>query len=430
MESRRKDSDPKVFVGIDWATEHHDACAVDLEGRKLAEGHFAHSGEGLAELCCWLERLSALDEIIVGLEVNRGPVVETLLQRGVRIFALNPKKTDRFRDRFSVAGAKSDQFDARVIADSLRTDRGCFREVRCDDPLVVELRAWSRAHDDLQANRVALRNQIWDQLWRYYPQFLKLSKDLTSEWMLALWLAVPSPATAKKVKEKAIQQLLKRHHVRSITSSEVLTELRKPELRVAPGVVPGAVATLTLAVERMQILNRQLKTAAHELDRLCKKMAEEETPREEEHKGGQCDVKILSSLPGVGRIVLATLLAEAHQPLKNRDYHALRALSGVAPVTRGTGKRNKQNATVLMRRACDMRLREAMFHWARTALQHNDVCKAKYAALRKRNQSHARALRTIGDRLLKVACAMLRAGTEFDPSHVPAPASRRVQPLP
>src|SRR5436190_7736244 len=113
----KKNSAPKVFVGIDWATEHHDACAVDADGNQLAEGHFAHSGEGLAELCSWLERLSTPDEIIVGLEVNRGPVVETLLERGFRTFALNPKKTDRFRDRFSVAGAKNDQFDARVIAD-------------------------------------------------------------------------------------------------------------------------------------------------------------------------------------------------------------------------------------------------------------------------------------------------------------------------
>ena len=125
---------------------------------------------------------------------------------------------------------------------------------------------------------------------------------------------------------------------------------------------------------------------------------------------------ILRSLPGVGRIVLATLLAEAWEPLHQRDYHALRSLCGVAPVTKRSGKR----CVVIMRQACQMRLRTAVYHWSRTAIQHDELSRRRYAELRKRGHSHGRALRTVADRMLAVACAMLRTRTAFDPSRAAA----------
>ncbi len=122
---------------------------------------------------------------------------------------------------------------------------------------------------------------------------------------------------------------------------------------------------------------------------------------------------ILRSLPGVGRTGLATLLVEATEPLRCRDYQVLRVLSGVAPITRRSGKAR----LVTRRMACNERLRQAVYRWARVAMQIDQACKSRYAALRKRGHSHGRALRTIGDRLLAVACAMLKSQTPFDPDH-------------
>lgn len=124
------------------------------------------------------------------------------------------------------------------------------------------------------------------------------------------------------------------------------------------------------------------------------------------------DVTILDSLPGVGRTVLATMLAEASDALQRRDYHALRNLCGSAPVTRRSGK----SRIVMRRRACNRRLSNAAFHWGRTAIQRDPASRAKYDALRARGHGHARALRSIIDRLLYVACAMLEKRTLFDPS--------------
>src|SRR5882724_9828203 len=113
------------------------------------------------------------------------------------------------------------------------------------------------------------------------------------------------------------------------------------------------------------------------------------------------------------RIILAVLLAEVWQPLRRRDYHALRSLSGVAPVTRRSGK----TCVVVRRYACNKRLANALYHWARLATQHNALSRRRYAALRQRGHSHGRALRTVADRLLSVACTLLEQQTLFDPSY-------------
>jgi transposase len=81
---------------------------------------------------------------------------------------------------------------------------------------------------------------------------------------------------------------------------------------------------------------RQIKEANHQLDALTVKLIPAEDAGAGQQK--QHDGEILASLPGVGRIVLATLLAEAWDTLLRRDYAALRSLAGVAPVTKKSGK--------------------------------------------------------------------------------------------
>ena len=112
------------------------------------------------------------EEIHVAIEIPHGPIVEALLERGFNVYAINPKQLDRFRDRFTVAGAKDDSRDADVLADSLRTDMRAFRKLAGVDALIVELREWSRLDEELKAERVRLTNRLRDQLWRYYPQML------------------------------------------------------------------------------------------------------------------------------------------------------------------------------------------------------------------------------------------------------------------
>ncbi|HET8996244.1 MAG TPA: IS110 family transposase [Acetobacteraceae bacterium] len=404
------DTEPLVFVGIDWASTEHQVCLMGA-GEPIQRA-FAHDAAGIGAMVDWLcGQAKQSGQVAVAIETPHGPVVEALMDRGIAVFAINPKQLDRFRDRFSPAGAKDDRRDALVLASSLRTDRHCFRRVDALDPAVVELREWSRMAEELKGERVRLANRVRQQLWRYYPQALDLTDDLGADWVLALWAKAPTPADARRLTEKKVARVLAAHRIRRITAADALAILQRPALTVAPGTAEAARAHITATAERLYLVNRQIKDVTRRLDALVEQLAGPEP--EPGQAAEQRDATILRSLPGVGRIVLATLLAEAHQAIQARDYHALRTLAGVAPVTKRSGKSRR----VEMRQACSNRLRTAVYHWARVATQHDVRSRSRYAALRARGHSHGRALRTVADRLLGIACIMLTNRTTYEPTH-------------
>src|SRR4051795_7551832 len=114
------------------------------------------------------------------------------------------------------ASPGDDRRDARVAAAGLRTDRPLFRRVLAGDPSVIELREWSRLAEELQHERVRLGNRVRQQLWRYYPQLLELSDDVTAEWVLALWSMAPTPAKAARLREAMLARLLQEHRIRRL----------------------------------------------------------------------------------------------------------------------------------------------------------------------------------------------------------------------
>jgi hypothetical protein len=250
---------------------------------------------------------------------------------GFVVYTINPKQLDRLRDRFSVAGAKDDRRDAYVLADSVRTDRPLFRCLHVADPRLIKLRAWSRLTEELREERVRLSNRVHHQLWRYYPQTLNLAGDLAATWFLELWEKAPTPANATKLRKSTVEYLLKRYRLRRVDAETVLRKLREPAIKVADGVAEAACVHMRSLIVRLHIVNRELKQAEAKLDELCGDIGQ--TGLQSAGFAAQWDVEILRSLPGIGRINLATLLSEAFEPISHRDYQALRTLSGVAPVS-------------------------------------------------------------------------------------------------
>jgi transposase len=401
------DTEPLVFAGIDWASAEHQACLIGKD--KPAQRSFPHDAGGIGAMVDWLcAQAERPDQVAVAIETPHGPIVEALMDRGIAVFAINPKQLDRFRDRLSPAGAKDDRRDALVLASSLRTDRHCFHRVEPLDPVVVELREWSRMAEELKQERGRLTNRMRQQLWRYYPQVLDLADDPGADWVLALWDKAPTPAQAARLTEKKVASVLAAYRIRRVTAAQALALLKRPPLTVAAGTTAAAKAHIAAIAQRLRLVNRQIKEVSRHIDTLLGQLAEPEG--EPEQEGEPRDVTILRSLPGVGSIVAATLLAEAAQAVRQRDYQALRSLTGVAPVTKRSGK----SCRVEMRQACSQRLRNAVYHWARVAAQHDDTSRRRYAALRARGHSHGRALRTVADRMLGVACVMLKKRTVFD----------------
>jgi transposase len=399
------------FVGIDWGSQQHQVYVLDRDRRRVGERVVDHDGASLAGLADWLWTLSAgqSQRVAVAIEVPRGAIVEGLLERGFHVFAINPKQLDRFRDRHSVAGAKDDRRDAFVLADSVRTDQPSFRRVQLDEPQLLLLRELSRAEETLLEEFRRSANRLRDQLHRFYPQMLQLCSAADEPWLWALIDLAPTPAHAALLSEEQVQRVLKTHRIRRIKTNEVLMCLQAPALPVAPGAAEAAQAHCGLLLPCLRVLAEQLQACSQQVSALLRTLAEE--PGEGE---GPSDVAIVLSLPGVGRKITAWLFAEAAQPLAERDYLVLRTHGGVAPVTRQSGKRR----LVVMRRGCNPRLRHALYHMARVAMQRDAHFSSVYAVLRAKGQRHGQALRNIGDRLLRILMAMLRDRTCYDASRI------------
>jgi transposase len=412
----------RFWVGVDWGDERHEVCVLDAHRGVRLQRSVRHAGDEIAALIDELLALVGGDpaQLAVAIETPRGAIVETLIERGVGVFAINPKQLDRFRDRHTAAGAKDDRRDAFVLADSLRTDSPSFRRVLLGDPRIVELRELSRMHDELTAERVMLGNRLRDQVHRYFPQLLELGSIHDNRWLWTLLERAPTPEAARRLSVQTLRSILKQHRIRSCTAEHAREVLAHQSVHVAPGVVDAACQHVGILLPRLRIVHEQHARVARELATRLEGLASAS-----ETEPLATDVRILLSLPGIGPIVCATLLAEAWQPLAMRDDMTLRALCGLAPVTRSSGKSH----LVCMRYACSARLRQAFHHWMMNAVQLDPRARAHYATLRARGQRHGRAVRGVGDRMLAVMLAMLKTGSEYDPSRRQLSRSAVTQPV-
>jgi transposase len=397
----------QFFAGIDWGSVKHRVCLISRDGQIMAERWIEHTGDSLAELAAWLRQHTSDSPSLLAaaIEIPRGAIVETLLEHGFTVFSINPKQLDRFRDRYSPAGAKDDRRDAFVLADALRTDMHCFRSVKLDEPTMIRLRELSRLDDELAQEQNRAVNRLREQFHRFFPQLLQLSECADEPWLWALFELAPSPLGAARLTEAKVARLLQQHRIRRLTAAQVRAVLKTKPLTLAPGAAEAAAEHALLLLPRLRLLHQQRADLGRRINAVLDQLA---TPAEDKHE--HRDAAILLSLPGLGRKIAATMLSEASQAIADRDYHALRCYSGAAPITRQSGKKK----IVLMRRGINQRLRNALYHWARVSVVFDPESKKRYAAMRACGHSHGRALRGMADRWLKTLTSMLTTRTLYE----------------
>ena len=400
--------DSSIWVGIDWASEAHQVCAIDGQRHVLLEQSVKHSGEALTKLIDTLLELAGgeASRLAVAIETPRSAVVEMLMERQIAVFAINPKQLDRFRDRHTSAGAKDDRRDAFVLADSLRTDMPSFRKVALGAAQIVKLRELLVMHDEARDEAIALANRIEELLRRYYVQPLALGSMHQDRWLWELLEKAPTPGRGRHFTRAKANTLLEKYGVRRLDADRVLEALRAPALGVAPGVAEACSEHLLSLLPRLRMTAAHQRDALRRIERLL-----EELPSDADEQGisDHRDARLLRSWPGLGILVCAAMIAEGWQPLRQRDYRTMRLWSGVAPVTVQSGKRKQ----VVMRHACKPRLQQAVWHWAFNAMKLEPRAKAHYQRLRAAGHEHARALRGVADRMLESLFAALRANETY-----------------
>ena len=259
-----------LWVGIDWASEEHQVCAVNAQGHKVFEEKVRHSGDGITQFVDrLLERVGGqADQLAVAMETPRGAIVEALIDRNVAAFSLNPIQLERFRDRYRVSGAKSDAIDAFVLANSLRTDRPAYRRIVLGEATIVELRELRRAHTALTRDATALGARLREQLHRYYPQILQLGSPYDESWVWELLEQALTPTQGARLSHAKVESLLRRHHIRAVTAEKVVAMLRSKALPVAPGVVAAASGHVQLLLPLIRTHRQQLAACMHRIDTL------------------------------------------------------------------------------------------------------------------------------------------------------------------
>jgi transposase len=378
-----------LFVGVDWAERHHDVCLLDDHGAVLAKRRITDGLMGVTGLHA-LVACHAADpkQVVVGIETDRGLLVGALLAAGYQVYGINPLAASRYRDRHVVSRAKSDRGDAKVLADLVRTDRHNHRQVAGDSQLAAAVKVLARAHQRLVWVRQDQVNALRSALRECYPGALAaFGTDLASRDALAVLGLAPTPTAGRELSLATLAGALRlagrRVRVQA-RAGGIQAALRAPQLD-APALVTdayGQVVAATVAV--LHALNAQLAALEDELGRALARHPQ---------------AGILLSQPGLGVVLAARVLGEfGDDPARYATAKGRKAYAGTAPVTRASGTKT----VVAARVARNDRLANACTRWAFAALSASPGARRCYDRHRAAGNSHAQALRALGNRLVGI----------------------------
>ena len=379
-----------LFVGIDWAEHHHDVCVMGPEGLVYAKRRVTDSVAGIGELHALVaEHDDQEDEsVVVGIEIDRGLLVGSLVAAGYQVFAINPLSVARYRDRHATSGAKSDRGDAKVLADLVRTDRQNHRPVAGDSELVEGVKLLARAHQNAIWSRQRQINALRSSLREYYlAALVAFGTDLSSSDALAILAIAPTPELGRGLSRSKIASALRRGgRQRNVETraEEIQASLRSDQLE-APARIARAHGTITRsAVILIGAFNAEITELEAALS---------------EHFEQHPDAKVVLSLPGLGTVLGARVLGEFGDdrtrfsgPKSRKNY------AGTSPITRASG----QSRVVLARFARNRRLADACDQWAFCTLQISPGARSYYDELRTRGKTHHQALRALANRLVGI----------------------------
>jgi transposase len=197
----------RLFAGLDWASKTHAVCVVDDGGAIRARFEIPNSGKTFAGL---VKRLIKLGVAGVAIERCDGPLVEALLDAGLRVVVITPRQVKGLRSRYTGSGAKSDTGDAYLLADVLRTDGHRLMALTQDSDATQVLRALSRTRKQLVESRVGLTNQLRAVLERVFPGAVGLFARLDSDVAIAFLRRYPTQHAATGLTQARFAAFLRR----------------------------------------------------------------------------------------------------------------------------------------------------------------------------------------------------------------------------
>lgn len=398
-----------LFVGDDWAEDHHDVEVVDGRGSVLARRRLPEGFEGIAALHAliathlpdeWadLEPGQAQALVKIGIETDRGPWVAALVAAGYEVFAINPLSVARYRERHSTSGAKSDAADAHLLAEIVRLDRHHHRPVAGDSEDAEAIKLVARTHQSLIWDRTRHLLRMRAALRDFFPAALEAFADLDAPDVLELLAKAPDPTRASRLTRAQIAAALRRSHRRDVEAKadRIHHLLHAEQLHRSATVESAYAAIVTGQVAILQTLNTQIVQLGTVVA---------------DHFGRHPDAEIYASQPGLGVVLGARVLGEfGDDPDRYADAKARKNYAGTSPITKASGNRK----VVLARYARNRRLADALQQWALGSMRGSPGARAYYQALRDRGTSHHAALRQLANRLVGILHGCLKTHAHYD----------------
>ena len=398
-----------LFVGDDWAEDHHDVELVDDQGRLLARRRLPEGIEGIAGLHAlvaeqmpeeWADLAAgeAQSLVKVGIETDHGPWVAALVAAGYEVYAINPMSVARYRERHSTSGAKSDAADAHLLAEIVRLDRAHHRSLAGDSEEAEAIKLVARTHQSMIWDRSRQVLRLRAALRDFFPAALTAFPDLDAPDALELLAKAPDPDRAGQLTRGQITAALRRANRRNVEARaiELCQVLRAEQLHQSTVVQAAYAAIVSGQVALVQTLNTQIEEMGAVVDA---------------HFGRHPDAEIYASQPGLGVILAARVLGEfGDDPHRYTDAKARKSYAGTAPITKASGKKK----IVLARYARNRRLGDALQQWAFCSLRGSPGARTYYRQLRARNIGHRAALRQVANRLVGILHGCLKTRTPYN----------------
>jgi transposase len=397
-----------LFVGDDWAEDHHDVELQDETGRVLMVRRLPEGIAGITKLHALVaehadnragEKVDA-GQVVVGIETDRGPWVEALIATGYQVYAINPLQASRFKERYGTSRAKSDKGDAHALADMVRIDRAQLRPVAGDTEPAQAIKVVARAHQTMVWERTRTMLRLRAALREYFPAAL-IAYDglgLAGADTLELLQLAPAPDMAAALEVRVIAAALKRARRRGVASKAegIAAALRTEQLGRSGRVTAAYAATVTSLAAVIAVLNAQIKHLEEQVD---------------VHFRRHPAAEIYLSQPGIGVITGARVLAEfGDDPERFACAKARKNYAATSPITRASGK----SRVVIARFVHNDRLVDALRAQAFSAINSSPGARAYYDKQRARDVDHGAALRQVANRLVGILHGCLKTGTIYN----------------
>ena len=386
------------IIGIDIGKNHHEASIVSPEGKQIGHSlRFATTHKGADSLMSFIFNNIGNSSCIFGMEATGHywyPIYSFLKARGYTIYVINPIQSDSLRKMY-IWQTKNDSIDSFLIAEVIRF--GQFTTTSMADENILAMRQLCRYRDSVISSRTEIKLRISTIMEQIFPEY---EKQFSSLWLSTSMGILEKYLTPENIENAPIDELF-----------EIIKDKSHNKLTMKKAISIREAAADTFGIKIAQdAFSFQLKQLIDRMNFLDKQIEALDCQILEYYEKFDC---YLHTIPGIGMIAAATILADIGDINRFKSSSALVAFAGIDPTVRQSGEFSSTHNHMSKRGS--PYLRHAIFLAATTCSFHNSPLNAYYKKKRDQGKHHLTATGAVARKLTTVIYAVLRDSKPYEP---------------